>query len=202
VITALLGEWIDTGVILAVVLVNAMIGFIQEGKAEQALEGIRRMLSLEATVIRDGRRQQIPAEELVPGDVVLLESGDRVPADLRLLAVRNARVEEAALTGESVPVTKTLEPCPERAARRSEEPRVLRHAGHRRSAARPRGRDGRAPEIGRIGEMVSGVEKMTTPLLEKIDRFGKQLSAAILGFAVLSSSSAGSSAATRWRRSS
>jgi magnesium-transporting ATPase (P-type) len=186
VITALLGEWIDMGVILAVVLINAIIGFIQEGKAEQALEGIRKLLSLEATVIRDGRRQQIAAEELVPGDVVQLESGDRVPADLRLLAVRNARVEEAALTGESVPVTKTLEPVS--AETLLGDRKNLAFSGTLVTAGQMRGlvvETGERTEIGRIGEMVSRVEKMTTPLLEKIDRFGKQLSAAILGFGVL-----------------
>jgi len=104
VITALLDHWIDTWVIVAVILINAIIGFVQEGKAEKALEGIRKMLSLDATVIRDGKRKQIDAEELVPGDLVLLESGDKVPADLRIISFRNFRVEESALTGESVAV--------------------------------------------------------------------------------------------------
>jgi magnesium-transporting ATPase (P-type) len=181
VVTALLGEWIDTGVILAVVVVNAVIGFVQEGKAEQALEGIRKMLSLEATVVRDGRRQTIPADDLVPGDLVLLESGDRVPADLRLLSARNARVEEAALTGESVPVEKGAAPVPEETLLGD---RVnLAFSGTLVAAGQLRGlvvATGERTEIGRIGEMVSRVEKLTTPLLEKIDRFGKQLSVAIL----------------------
>jgi magnesium-transporting ATPase (P-type) len=186
VVTALLGEWIDTGVILAVVLVNAVIGFIQEGKAEQALEGIRKMLSLEATVLRDRRRKTVPAEELVPGDVVLLESGDRVPADLRLLAARNARIEEAALTGESVPVSKGVEPVPEDTL--LGDRKNLAFSGTLVTAGQLRGvviATGERTEIGRIGELVSRVEKLTTPLLQKIDRFGKQLSVAILGLGAL-----------------
>ncbi|HLV77568.1 MAG TPA: HAD-IC family P-type ATPase, partial [Marinobacter sp.] len=108
-ITALLGHWVDTGVLLGVVLVNAIIGFIQEGKAEAALDSIRTLLSAHATVVREGVRREIDAAELVPGDVVLLASGDRVPADLRLIEVKNLKVEEAALTGESMPVDKTTD---------------------------------------------------------------------------------------------
>ena len=100
----------DTGVILGVVLINALIGFIQEGKAEKSLDAIRNMLSLHATVIRDGRRREIAAEDLVPGEIVLLASGDKVPADLRLIETRNLRIEEAALTGESEPVEKSPDP--------------------------------------------------------------------------------------------
>ena len=109
-ITAVLGHWIDTGVLLAAVVVNAIIGFIQEGKAESALDAIRAMLSPHAVVLRDGRREDIDAAELVPGDLVLLASGDRVPADLRLLQVKDLRVDESTLTGESVPVDKDGDP--------------------------------------------------------------------------------------------
>ncbi|MDH1903295.1 cation-transporting P-type ATPase, partial [Comamonas aquatica] len=91
VVTAFLGHWVDTGVLLAAVLVNAAIGFVQEGKAESALDAIRAMLSPHAVVLRDGQRQEIDAADLVPGDVVLLASGDRVPADLRLLQVKELR---------------------------------------------------------------------------------------------------------------
>jgi magnesium-transporting ATPase (P-type) len=114
-VTAALAHWVDTGVILGVVVVNAVIGFVQEGKAERAIEAIRNMLSLTAVVVRDGRRREIPAEDLVPGDIVLLASGDKVPADLRLMEVKSLRVEEAALTGESVPVEKSVEPVAESA---------------------------------------------------------------------------------------
>jgi magnesium-transporting ATPase (P-type) len=184
--TATLGEWIDTGVILAVVVINALIGFIQEGKAEQALEGIRRLLSLEATVKRDGQRRRIPAEELVPGDVVLLESGDRVPADLRLSSAKNARVEEAALTGESVPVDKSTEAMAEKALVGDRSSMAfsgtLVASGQLRGVVVATGAD---TEIGRIGAMVSRVQKLTTPFLEKMDAFGKQLSVAILVLASL-----------------
>ncbi|HPB74695.1 MAG TPA: HAD-IC family P-type ATPase, partial [Chromatiaceae bacterium] len=109
-VTAALGEWTNTGVILGVVIINAFIGFIQEGKAEKSLDAIRNLLSPRATLIREGHRREVAAEELVPGDIVLLTSGDKVPADLRLIEVRNLRIEEAALTGESEPVEKGLAP--------------------------------------------------------------------------------------------
>lgn len=106
-ITALLGHWIDTGVLMMAVAINAVIGFIQEGKAESALDAIRAMLSSHATVIRNGQRREVDATQLVPGDRVVLVSGDRVPADLRLVDVHGLRIEEAPLTGESLPVEKT-----------------------------------------------------------------------------------------------
>ena len=110
VITAALDHWIDTGVILAVVVANALIGFIQEGKAEKAMDAIRHMLALRANVLRDGERHRIKGEALVPGDIVLLEAGDKVPADLRLLTAHGMSVQEAILTGESVPVEKHTGP--------------------------------------------------------------------------------------------
>jgi magnesium-transporting ATPase (P-type) len=102
----MLGLWLDAGIIFGVVLLNALLGFVQEGKAEKALDSIRNMLSAEARTVRGGETRMTPAEDLVPGDIVLLEAGDRVPADLRLTRSRGLRIEEAALTGESVPVEK------------------------------------------------------------------------------------------------
>ena len=99
-VTATMQHWVDTAVITGVVVINAFIGFLQEGKAEKALDAIRKMLSLQANALRDGRRQAVSAETLVPGDVIFIESGDKVPADLRLLEVKNLQVQEAALTGE------------------------------------------------------------------------------------------------------
>ncbi|KTG17294.1 MULTISPECIES: cation-transporting P-type ATPase [unclassified Guyparkeria] len=186
VVTALMAHWIDTAVILAVVLANAAIGFVQEGRAEQAMGAIRRMLALKAGVIRDGRRQAVPAEELVPGDVVLLEAGDRVPADLRLLGGRDLHVQEAILTGESVPVEKGSEPVESKAS-----------VGDRRSMAfsgtlvtRGQGRGvvvaiGEATEIGRISGLLSEVESLTTPLVEQMDRFGRWLTVVILMIAAM-----------------
>jgi len=109
VMTLALGAWLDSAVIFGVVLINAIIGFIQEGKAEQAMRAIQQMLSVEARVRRGGALLSVPAEQLVPGDLVLLEAGERVSADLRLLEVRDLRIEEAALTGESLPVSKQVE---------------------------------------------------------------------------------------------
>ena len=106
----MLNLWVDASIIFGVVILNAMLGFVQEGKAEKALESIRNMLSAEARTLRVGEARLIAAEQLVPGDVVLLESGDRIPADLRLADVKNLRTEEAALTGESVPADKDVHP--------------------------------------------------------------------------------------------
>ena len=111
----MVGLWLDASVILGVVILNALLGFFQEGKAEKALDSIQNMLSTEARTIRSRETRLISAEELVPGDVVLLESGDRIPADLRLVDVKNLRTEEAALTGESVPIDKTTDAVPEKA---------------------------------------------------------------------------------------
>ncbi len=183
--TAFLGEWIDTGVIIAVVVVNAIIGFIQEGKAEEALAGIRSLLSPEAEVVRGGSRRTIPAEELVRGDVVRLESGDRVPADLRILYARDARAEEAILTGESQPVSKAPDPVAGKSGLGDRTSMVF--SGTLVTTGRITGvvvETGIATQIGRIGEMVSRVEGVTTPLLRQIDRFGKQLSVAIVTAAV------------------
>ena len=107
---AFLGHWVDACVILAVAVINAIVGFLQEGKAEEALEGIRKMLSLRAHTRREAEWVELDAAELVPGDIVRLRSGDRVPADVRLIEAVNLRIEESALTGESVPSDKRIEP--------------------------------------------------------------------------------------------
>ncbi len=180
-LTAYLGEWIDTGVILAVVVINAVIGFVQEGKAEEALEEIRNMLSPTATVIRDGHRKEIDAAELVVGDVVRLESGAQVPADVRLIEVSGFGVEEAILTGESEPVAKQVEGVEESAVIGDRlnlafsGTMVVR--GTARAVVVATGSD---TEVGQIGEMVSEVEKLRTPLIQTIDRFGMRLSVIIL----------------------
>ena len=185
-VTALLDEWIDTGVIVGVVFVNAIIGFVQEGKAEEALASIRGMLSLKARVRRDGGRREVPAELLVPGDIVFVESGDRVPADLRLLSAKNLQVEEAALTGESVPVTKQTEPVDEAVGVGDRV--CMAYSGTTVTRGQGRGvvvATGDDTEIGRIGQMLSEVETLTTPLLRKINEFGVTLSVAILGLCAL-----------------
>ena len=180
-VTALLGHWIDTGVIVGVVVINAIIGFIQEGKAEQALVAIRRMLSLRANVVRDGHARTLAAEELVPGDVVLIQSGDRVPADLRLFRVKNLRVDEASLTGESVPIEKQTEPVANDAPLGDRT--GMSYSGTLVTFGQGRGvvvATGDATELGRISELLAEVERLDTPLLRKLAVFGHWLSIAIV----------------------
>ncbi|MEK9824760.1 MAG: HAD-IC family P-type ATPase, partial [Methylotenera sp.] len=180
-ITALLEHWVDTGVLMAAVIINAIIGFIQEGKAESALDAIRAMLSPHANVIRDGQRREIEASGLVPGDVVLLASGDKVPADLRLIAVNELRIEEAALTGESLPVDKTAHavaadaPLGDRFGMAYSGTLVVYGQGTGIVVA-----TGAATELGKINRMLSGIRSLTTPLLRQVDRFGRALALIIL----------------------
>ena len=124
------GLWLDTAIIFSVVFLNSLLGFLQEGKAAKALESISKMLSAEARTLREGALRMIAADTLVPGDIVLLESGDKVPADLRLLEAKNLRTEEAALTGESVPAEKNIDPVEcERHGRRPGMYGLLGHDG-------------------------------------------------------------------------
>jgi len=184
-VTAVLGHWVDTGVILAVVVINALIGFIQEGKAEKSLDAIRNMLSLHAVVVRDGHRQEIDAAGLVPGDIVLLASGDKVPADLRLIDTRNLRIEEAALTGESEPVEKSPDamagdaPIGDRTGMAYSGTLVVFGQGRGVAVA-----TGDTTEIGRIGRMLATVESVETPLVREMAGFGRWLTAGILGLAL------------------
>jgi len=185
-VTAVLQHWVDTGVILGVVLINAVIGFIQEGKAEKALEAIRRMLSLKAVVLRDGHQIMLPAEQLVPGDVVVLQAGDRVPADLRLVRVKNLRIEEASLTGESTPAEKNAEPVVleavlgDRTCMAYSSTLVTYGQGSGVVAA-----TGDSTEIGRISELLSKVQRIETPLLRQMARLGKWLSVVVLIIAAM-----------------
>ena len=183
-ITAALGHWVDSGVILGVVVVNALVGFIQEGKAERALQAIRHMLSLEAHVLRDGRRIKIAAEALVPGDVVFLASGDKVPADLRLLHVRSLRVEEAALTGESLSVDKDAAPVAPDAP--LGDRRGMAYSGTMVAYGQGTGivvATGAATEIGRINAMLAEIPELTTPLTRQLASFGQWLTWIILAVA-------------------
>ncbi|HSL59950.1 MAG TPA: HAD-IC family P-type ATPase [Acidimicrobiales bacterium] len=185
-ITALLGHWLDAGVIAAVVVINAAIGYVQEGRAEAALEGIRGLLSLHADVRRDGEWRDIDADDLVPGDVVRLRSGDRVPADLRVIEATNLRVEESALTGESLAVDKHTGAVDDRAG--IGDRLSMAFSGTLVVSGRGVGvvtATGADTEIGRINTMIGEVETIATPLTRQITAFGKQLSVAIVGFAVL-----------------
>ena len=176
-----LGDTLDTAVILGVVLINAVIGFVQEGKAERALEAVGAMLASQATVWREGRRQALPAGELVVGDVVWLESGARVPADLRLWQTRNLRIDEAALTGESEPVDKSPDAVAEGAALGD---RIgMAYAGTVVTQGQAMGTvvaTGQGTELGRIGHLVSEVGQLATPLTRRLDQFARQITLVIL----------------------
>ena len=181
VITSVLGQTLDSAVILGVVFINALIGFIQEGKAEDALLAIRKMLSPQASVLREGKQESIPAEQLVPGDIVILQSGDKVPADLRLLKYKNFRVQEAILTGESMPVEKHNNPV-EKTVELGDR-LSMAYSGTLVSSGQATGvvvATGINTEIGLISALVAKVETLTTPLLKQLAHFGRWLTAAIL----------------------
>ena len=189
----ILGHRIDAAVIVAVVLLNALVGFVQEGKAEKALEAMRRLIAPQAAVLRDGARRSVPVASLVPGDVVLLEAGDRVPADLRLLRARGLLADEALLTGESVPAAKQEAPAPaaaELGARHS-----MAYSGTLIAAGQASGvvvATGMATEIGRISALLQAVEPLSTPLIRQMNDFARRFTwlaivgaAALFAFAVL-----------------
>ncbi len=165
----LLGKLTDGSVVLAVVLINAVIGCVQEFKAGRAIEALSDMVPRTATVLRDGKKLAVPAAELVPGDLVLLDAGDSVPADMRLLSVRNLRVEEAALTGESVPVEKETEVVPAEAALADRACMVysgtLVSAGNATAVVTG---TGMATELGRISALLSQTVDLDTPLTKKL----------------------------------
>lgn len=181
IITLLIENYIDAGVIFGVVLINAIIGFVQEGKAEKALEAVRSMLASHATVLRGGERHRINAHHLVPGDVVLLESGDKIPADLRLIRVKNLRVTEAVLTGESVPVEKSIAGVQAEASIGDRQ--SMAYSGTQVAFGQGHGvvvATGKDTEIGRIGSLVSDVHALSTPLTRRLDQFARRITAFIL----------------------
>jgi magnesium-transporting ATPase (P-type) len=186
VISLLLDHAIDALVILAVVLINAVVGFIQEGRAEAALDAIRRMIDPKATVIREGRRHSVAADDLVPGDTIVLEAGGRVPADVRLIRARNLRIDEAALTGESVAVDKGVAPVTADAALGDRA--SMSYSGTLIAAGQGLGvvvATGSKTELGRIGTLIRSVEVLKTPLIRQIDGFAKQLTFVILAVCAL-----------------
>jgi magnesium-transporting ATPase (P-type) len=186
VLKAILGDWVDFTVILAVAVINAAVGFLQEGQAERALDGIRTMLSLDAQVRRDGEWQVVDAETLVPGDVVRVRSGDRVPADLRLIESTNLQVEEAALTGESVAASKQVDAVAADAG--IGDRTSMLYSGTLVAVGTGVGvvtATGAGTEIGRIQTMIAEVDHLDTPLSRQLAAFGKALSLGILGMAAL-----------------
>lgn len=186
VLTAVFGHWIDMGVILAVVVANALIGFAQEGKAEQAMNAIRHMLAPHANVIRGGERVGVAGECLVPGDIVLLEAGDKVPADLRLVSAYGMSIQEAILTGESVPVAKHVKPVEPDAALGDRA--CVAFSGTLVTSGQGKGvvvATGGGTEIGRISGLLAQVETLSTPLVAQMGMFARWLTVLILLLAAL-----------------
>ncbi len=186
VVSALLGHIIDASVILAVVVLNAVIGFIQEGRAEQALEAIRKMISQKASVLRQGQRVTLNASEVVPGDVLLLEAGDRIAADVRLIKSRNLRVDEAILTGESVPVGKSTDVVASNAPLGDRTP--MAYSGTLITSGLGTGvvvATGARSELGRISALLGKVEQLETPLIRQMNEFARFLTIVILGLSTV-----------------
>jgi Ca2+-transporting ATPase len=185
-VTAVLKGPVDAAVILGVVLINAVVGFLQEAKAEQAIEALSRRLTTEATVVRAGERRRVASTELVPGDLLFLQAGDKVPADVRLLQVKDLQADESALTGESVPVVKVADVLPHDTVLADRKNMVYG------SALLTYGQGfgvvvatGDRSEIGRISGLISEAADLETPLTRKIARFSHALVGIILGFGVL-----------------
>jgi Ca2+-transporting ATPase len=182
IISAVLGDWEEAAAILAIVILNATLGVIQERRAEQALAALKKLAAPEAQVIRDGQRQSVSSTTLVPGDIVLLEAGNYVPADIRLLEAANLRIEEAALTGESVPVQKDANIHLEADIPLGDRKNTT-FMGTLVSYGRGRGvvvGTGMRTQIGMIAEMLQSVENEPTPLQQRLDQLGK-----LLGWATL-----------------
>jgi magnesium-transporting ATPase (P-type) len=185
--TAFLQEWLDCLVILAVVVINAVTGFVQEAKAIKAIKALSQSMISLSNMVRNGTKQQLPAEDLVPGDIVLLQSGDKVPADLRLIETKNLQIDESALTGESVPVEKdarkTLEPTTALADREN-----MAYSSTLVTYGTSTGlvvETGDTTEIGKINQMIGEADVLKTPLTQKIHQLSLWLLWIIIGLAIL-----------------
>lgn len=186
VITSLLKEWLDASVIFGVVFVNALIGFMQESKALKALDALSRSMTASATVLRGGKKEKVSSVDIVPGDIVLVSSGDKVPADIRLFSVRSLRVNESALTGESVPVEKKTGDIDNKTALSDRNNMI--YASTLVTYGQAKGivtATGDATEVGRISELVSKAENLQTPLTVKIAHFSHKLLYVILGLCIV-----------------
>ncbi|BDI18887.1 hypothetical protein ANSO36C_46890 [Nostoc cf. commune SO-36] len=175
-IKALIGQWVNAGVIWGVTLINAIIGFIQESKAESAIAALASSVQTNATILRNGQKVQVPSMELVPGDLVLLASGDKVPADLRLIKSRNLQVNESALTGESVATEKNTQPLNTDTA--LAERLNMAYAGSFVTFGTGSGivvAIGEATETGRISQLIEQGTSLKTPLTRKFDKFSRTL---------------------------
>ncbi|XZE19305.1 cation-translocating P-type ATPase [Pirellulaceae bacterium SH449] len=181
-----LEKYVDAGVIFGVIFVNAAIGFFQEGRAEKALDALRKMLSLEATVIRGGKRKTVPSDTLVPGDIVLLGSGDKVPADIRLIETNELKIEEAMLTGESIPADKDTSTTDKGASLGDRH--GLAFSGTLVTSGRGKGivvATGEATELGKVNKLVATTDAIATPLIRKVNHFAHRLAIVIAVLAML-----------------
>jgi len=186
VVSAVLGEWIDAAVILLIVFLNAILGFLQQYKAERALDALKTLAAPRCLVVRDGEETSLQAREIVPGDVVMLNAGDRVPADLRLIETSSLRVNEAPLTGESVPVSKTTASLPGEVF--LGDRKNMAFLGCTVEVGRGRGvvaATGMSTELGKIADLVQAEPEVKTPLQKQLDRLGKQLGAVILAMVII-----------------
>jgi len=182
-----IGEKTDAMIIVAIVIINAMLGLYQEGKAEKAIEALQKLAAPNANVIRNGAPISVPAEQLVPGDVVVLETGDIVPADLRLVESYNLQIEEASLTGESVASEKRAEDICEEEVSLADR-KNMAYASTILTYGRGKGvvvSTGHDTEIGKIAEVIQGYEEESTPLQKKLARLGKQLGIIVLAVCVV-----------------
>ena len=185
-ITTFLGEFVDAGVIFGVVFINAIIGYIQEGKAQNALEAIKNMLSTNAKVLRDGTFTQLDAKYLTKGDIIYIESGDKIPADIRVFTCKDFYTQESILTGESLPIEKSIDPVEETSPLADRT--CMAYSGTFVTSGEAKGivvETGENTELGSINKMVTKVKSVTTPLLRQMDIFGKWLTFAILFIAGL-----------------
>ncbi len=185
-ITAALGEWLNAGVIFGVVIINAGVGFLQEARAVKAIDALASVMTTEATVVRDGARIRIEAQKLVPGDLVVLQSGDRVPADMRLSYARDLRVDESALTGESFPAEKRADPVPEETL--LPDRANMSFASTLCTSGQGAGlvvATGDETEVGNISHLIAQAHEIETPLTAKISRFSRLLLWVILGLAAV-----------------
>lgn len=183
-ITAILGEWVDSSVIFGVVIINVIVGFIQELKAEEAIESLKNMMITEAIVVRDGKKITISSVDLVPGDIVLLESGSKVPADLRLLESKELKVDESMLTGESLPVSKNI--LLQKQDITLNDRKNMTYSGTYVTYGRAKGlvvAISDQTEIGKIANLIEKTTSLETPLTNKISVFSKFLLYVILALA-------------------
>ncbi|MFB9330572.1 calcium-translocating P-type ATPase, SERCA-type [Paenibacillus aurantiacus] len=186
-VSGLLGEYLDAITIVAIIVINAILGFVQEFRAEKSLRALKELSAPAAKVLRDGVVKAIPASELVPGDIVLLESGDRIPADLRLIETSSCYAEESALTGESVPVGKHCQPISAEDIPLGDQ-KNTGFMGTMITRGSAKGiviRTGMATEMGKIAELIQQTETMDTPLQHRLEQLGKILIVVALGLTVM-----------------